>query len=279
MWMNTPVELPEVRHLFPEMRAELLRVLESLSDAQWNAPTGCEGWSVKDVALHLLADTCGFISGQRDNDTIIFKTADWDELIGLINGQNDTWVKATRRISRRLLVSLLRFTGDEMHAFLDNIDLNADAGIDVAWANAPQAQKRLHLARELTEFWMHHQHICEGAGIESLKTRRYLHPVLTAFVHALPRTYEGVEASNNTTVCFAVTGEAADRWYLIREKDAWNLYADTRLPPAATVTMSDDTAWRMFTKGIDLAELKQRTQLEGNKMLGAVLLNTVAILA
>ncbi len=276
--MNTPVQPLDVRYLFPEMRAELLYVLESLSDEQWHAPTACAGWSVKDVAQHIFADDCGYLSRRRDDDGITFMTNDWDELIRLINDQNEAWVRATRRLSRRLLISFLRSTGEQLHDYLATVDLFADAGI-VTWAGNRPAPAWLQIARELTEFWMHHQHVCEGAGVTSLKNRRFMHPVLTTFVHALPRTYAATTAPENTTICFAVTGEASDRWYIVRENDTWSLYAGTDLTPAATVTMSDDTAWRMFTKGITPAELEEQTHINGDITLGTVLLNTVAILA
>ncbi len=45
----------DVRPLFREERAELLSLLGSLTADHWSAPTACPGWTVKDVALHLLA--------------------------------------------------------------------------------------------------------------------------------------------------------------------------------------------------------------------------------
>lgn len=35
-------------------RARLLRVLEGLDDQQWSVPSLCAGWSVRDLAVHLL---------------------------------------------------------------------------------------------------------------------------------------------------------------------------------------------------------------------------------
>ena len=49
-----PVEPVLVVDLFPEERRLLLDLLANLTDEQWRAPTACAGWSVKDVALHLL---------------------------------------------------------------------------------------------------------------------------------------------------------------------------------------------------------------------------------
>jgi uncharacterized protein (TIGR03083 family) len=38
---------------FASERDVALDVLRSLSDAEWDAPSGCEGWSVKDVVIHM----------------------------------------------------------------------------------------------------------------------------------------------------------------------------------------------------------------------------------
>jgi uncharacterized protein (TIGR03083 family) len=44
----------DVRGPLTAQRGRLLSLLASLSDEQWAAPTAAPGWSVKDVALHLL---------------------------------------------------------------------------------------------------------------------------------------------------------------------------------------------------------------------------------
>ena len=126
---------------------------------------------------------------------------------------------------------------------------------------------------------MHHQHICEGSGINSLKNRRFLHPVLSTFVHALPRTYANTEAVDGTVLQLRVTGEASDSWYLLRESDNWSLYAEVDALPDSIVTMSDDTAWRLFTKGIAPAKAQSKSTITGNSALGDVMFTTVAILA
>jgi uncharacterized protein (TIGR03083 family) len=276
--MKKPVEPVIAAHLFAEMRAELLRVLKSLSDEQWQASTACTGWSVKDVALHILADEIGYLANRRDNDGIYFDVKSWDELVEKINQQNDTWVRAMRRMSCRILLAQLEFMGAQFAEYITSIDVHEETN-PVSWAGNQNALMWLQVARELTEYWMHHQHICEAVGITSLKERRFLHPVLSAFVFALPHTLRDVVTSVDTTVKFAVTGEAADSWYVVREADGWRLYADTDIEPATVVTMPNDTAWRLFTKGIDAATAKQQTTITGNQELGETLLKTVAIIA
>jgi hypothetical protein len=41
--------------LFPEMQTRLVRILSSLTPDGWGAPTVCDGWSVKDIAAHIVA--------------------------------------------------------------------------------------------------------------------------------------------------------------------------------------------------------------------------------
>jgi hypothetical protein len=55
-----------VTHLFSPERASLIDLLSTLAAGQWQAPTVCPGWSVKDVALHLLGDDIDLLSRRRD---------------------------------------------------------------------------------------------------------------------------------------------------------------------------------------------------------------------
>lgn len=63
MGPKPPVAVLEV---FPEERRALLTLLRSLDGAAWETPSACPGWSVKDLAAHLLADDLGNLSGGRD---------------------------------------------------------------------------------------------------------------------------------------------------------------------------------------------------------------------
>jgi uncharacterized protein (TIGR03083 family) len=98
--------------LFPEERAHLLDLLMGLREEQWKAPTPCPGWSVKDVALHLLGDDLGLLSRMRDGFTQPSPGEDRG-LVEFINRLNEQWVLGTRRLSHRVLCDLLRFSGDQ----------------------------------------------------------------------------------------------------------------------------------------------------------------------
>jgi hypothetical protein len=51
------------------------------------------------------------------------------------------------------------------------------------------------------------------------------------------------------------------------------------MPPAATVTLDQGTAWRLFTRGIDPTTARGRATLDGNVALGEVALRAVSIIA
>ena len=51
----------DARPLVPRLRSELAALLTSLTGADWAQPTFCPGWSVHDVAAHLLGGELGNI--------------------------------------------------------------------------------------------------------------------------------------------------------------------------------------------------------------------------
>jgi uncharacterized protein (TIGR03083 family) len=61
-----PVEPVAVLDLFPEERRHLLELLNGLTAKEWAAPTVCPGWSVKDVAAHLLGGDLSELARGRD---------------------------------------------------------------------------------------------------------------------------------------------------------------------------------------------------------------------
>jgi uncharacterized protein (TIGR03083 family) len=56
----------DARALVPRLRAELAALLTGLTGGDWGRPTACPGWSVHDVAAHLLGVELGNVSVRRD---------------------------------------------------------------------------------------------------------------------------------------------------------------------------------------------------------------------
>ncbi len=242
----------------------------------------CPGWTVKDVGLHLLGDDVGYLSGARDHfSNPFFRNKDlreWGSLVTNINEANEAWVKATARISPKLLADLLELTGQQLYEYLQSLDLTATDGV-VSWAGPDPAPVWLDVAREYTERWLHQQQIRDAVQKSGLKEKAFFHPVLETFVRALPHTYRDVSVAETTVLKFAVTGEAGDVWYLLGDANGWSLFQEVELPAVTVVTMDQETCWRLFTKGMSKDQARAQAVINGDQTLGEKLLETVSIIA
>jgi hypothetical protein len=108
---------------------------------------------------------------------------------------------------------------------------------------------------------------------------RLFHPVLATFVRALPHTYRDVSAAEGTHVRLTISGDAGGAWSVVMHDGRWGLYDGVETPPAATVTLDEETAWRLFTKGVAPGEARARATVEGDAGLGAAAFDVVAIIA
>lgn len=266
-----------VTDLFPAERQALLDLLTSLTPLQWDARTACDGWSVKDIAAHLLADDLGRLSRQRDG---FYATAPapGESLLAFINRQNGEWVAALRRLSPRVLCDLLRGSGVEISALFASLDLHALGGA-VSWAGPNPAPVWLDIAREYTERWHHQQHIREAVGAPGLMEPRFFAPVLATFVRALPQAFRDVEAPPGTSVQVTFAGPSGGDWSVVREAMGWTLYGGAAAGAAAHVGLEEALAWRLFTKGVSPAEAEQAARIAGDRRLARPVLEAVAIIA
>jgi uncharacterized protein (TIGR03083 family) len=268
-----------VSHLFPELLEGLLVLLASLATEEWERPTVCAGWSVQDVALHLLGVEVGNLSRKRDSFSPPAQPIHHaDNLVALINDLNESWVQATRRISPRLLCDLLRLTGTQACEYFQSLDPYAP-GVPVSWAGPEPAPMWFDLAREYTERWHHQQHIRDAVGKPGFKEPRFFAPVLDAFVRALPRTYREVAAADGTAVTLTIAGPSGGQWLLLREAHGWNLYLGPFPKPAGHVVIEQEVAWRVFTKGLSAEEARARTVIVGDQVLGLHVLDMISIIA
>ena len=273
----------ETLHLFPGERAALLDVLQGLTAEEWDAPTACPGWSVKDVAGHLLGDDVGRLSRGRDGFANPDFAAGLDistlpGLIAAIDRQNALWVAAMRRVSPPLLIALLRLTGDETFAYFCALDLEA-IGAPVDWVGPEPAPVWLDVAREYTERWVHQQHIRDAVGRPGLKESQWFAPVLAAFVLALPRALAGIDAADGSTVRLAIAGETGGVWTARKAPGAWLFAPEAVGDATAEVELDAETAWRLFTRGMSRKGAMRTAQLQGDPRLAEAVFDMVSILA
>ena len=245
-----PLQPVLVVDLFPELLAGLISLLSGLSEEDWLKPTVCTPWTVKDVAFHLLGGDIGYLSWQRDQYSAFPEINSWEHLIELINLQNDRWFQTGRRFSAQLLLELLEFTGEKFVDFIGSLD-PFELSNPVEWAGPDPAPKWIDIAREYTERWHHQQHIRDAVGKPGFQEPRFLTPVLDTFMLALPQTFSQTPAETGTTIQVEIIGPAGKSWVLEKLTDQWELNIGESAHWQAKVEIDDDTAWRVFTRGIE----------------------------
>jgi uncharacterized protein (TIGR03083 family) len=120
-----------VTHLFRPERGALLALLRSLASDDWSKPTTCAGWSVHDVALHLLGGDIGLVARMRDEHFVPLPEA--GSFVEALNLHNEQWVERTRRMSPALLLDFLDLAGRRAFEAVEALDLHA-LGHQVYWA-------------------------------------------------------------------------------------------------------------------------------------------------
>jgi hypothetical protein len=236
---------------------------------------------VKDIVAHLLDSSIRRLSFGRDAlpakpDTPIASYAD---LVGYLNRLNAEWVTASRRLSPQVLIDLLDFTAGQVHAFFRTLDPYTPALFPVAWAGDDVSPNWFDIGREYTERWLHQQQIREAVGAPGLTSREWLHPTLDVFVRALPFTYRTVEAPTGRSVQFEILGEAGGVWTLVRGATGWELFTGSGSNADAVVSLDQETAWKLFSKGLDGSAARGRVRIVGESRLGDPVLGSLAVMA
>ena len=266
-------------HLFPGLLQELIDVLKSLTPEEWDLSTPCPGWSVHNLAAHILADEVGQLSmGRDDYDVSLIDANNWTSLVMGLNDLNEQWVTAMRRVSPRLMIDLLQSTGEQVNCYLQSLDPHSTGPV-VSWASPDPAPMWLHIAREYTERWHHQQQIREAVGRPLLTGTDWFAPVLATFVHGLPMSYSVVASSIGTKVRVTISGDSGGSWVVARTDSNWVLCEDVLGKSDAQIKIDEIDAWKLFAKSIAKDVVKSRVEIEGDAQLALKALDTVSIIA
>jgi uncharacterized protein (TIGR03083 family) len=278
--MIQPTEPIFVVDLFPGLHQELIDLLRGLREDDWSRPTVAPRWRVRDVAAHLLDVSLRRLSVQRDGVALVppEPIRDYGDLVRFLDLLNAQWVEAARRISPRVLVDLLAWTGPQVAALLASLDPFAPALYSVAWAGEEVSPNWFDIAREYTEHWHHQAQIRDAVGAPGLDSRKWLHPMLDTSLRALPHTYRGVAAEEGSAMVLEVTGEAGGVWSLVRRNAAWELFSGEAGGAACRIALSDDTAWRLLYNALAPEETRSRVAVSGEPALAEPLLRTRSVM-
>ena len=241
LW-SAPVE--DVRPLLAAEREDLLTFLSTLSSEQWTAPSAAPGWTVKNLALHLLDDDLGWLSRGRDGDRSgLLDMTHHGSFVAALTAKNQRWVDGAQGLSLPVVVGLLRCTGAAMDAYYARIDLGGEGR--VSWASDGPVPQWFDIAQDLTERWVHQMQMREAVARVGTYRTEYLRSVLRTFIWALPHQFRfGAPAGSSINVDLATGG----RWFLTAQASAgWVLTEGQTKAPLATGCFSDEAGWKWLT--------------------------------
>jgi uncharacterized protein (TIGR03083 family) len=274
-WLGPAID---VRPLFAKQHVAFIDLLRQLTTDEWLRPTICPGWTVKDIAAHVLGDHIGRLSMHRDGDGFrVLHPRGAEPFTVYLDRINEEWVVTARRISPPLLIDLLSTVGEQIVRFWSTVDLDA-LGARVRWAGPGRCPFWLDAARDFSEYWTHHQQICDATGRTGLMDSEYLGPVLDTFMRALPHTLRNVTVPEGTVLEVIVTGPGGGTWTCVRGSERWKIQHQSSPAPTARIELSAETTWRLCTRGITPEQAVAHVHISGDQSLATAALQIVSIM-
>lgn len=266
--------------LLRRVDAKLVELLRDLRPEEWDLQTLAPAWKVRDIAAHLLDTPLRKLSLVRDRCFVEqpnIRTP--QDLVDFVNRLNREGVIVYRRLSPAVLIHLMDLACCQSADFHESLDPFAPAVFNVSWAGESTSLNWFDTARELTERWHHQQQIRHATSRPGIMTPDLYHPVLDCFIRGLPHAFRNVDAPPGTTIRLEITGDCGGIWLLVKGDADWTFASAAPSQPATHVTIPQEIAWRVFTRGIDRAEALAQSNIEGNHALGERVFHLTAIVA
>lgn len=277
--MGIPNEPPcSFAPLFDLERSRLLELLTSLESSDWDLPTPCPGWSVLGLATHLLGGDLGVLARGRDQH---FGTPPPDGLdeagfIGWLDGTQDQWVQAARRLSPRMTLELLRWTGSQVSELI-GAQAPSERTASVSWASDQSVPVWLDQCRELSEWWIHRQQLLQATGRPSDLRTDIARPVLEGLKWAFPHRLDALDVGPGATVEIEISGEVDVCWIFESMPNGWQLAGTSDRSAQPHLSVTTEQAWRLLTNNLSQSEL-DGLSVSASLEIAEVLLQTRAII-
>lgn len=269
----------EVLSLFPEINKELIALLKNLSLSDWDKPTVLPGRTVKDLTSHLLDGSLRRLSLCRDNYQLkIPQFKSNEEVVKYVQEINKSWIEATKRLSPQILISLLELSEVWVYEYFKTLDLQTPAKLPVSWAGQMESPNWFDIAREYTEKWHHQMQIRLAVNKPGISSKKLFYPVIDCFMRGLPYTYCKVQADAGIGIEIEIEGNGGGLWFLEKRKDEWCLVKKLKNIPKATIKMSDEIAWQLFTDSISKEIAAKHMKFSGPIELATPFLTTRTVL-
>jgi hypothetical protein len=175
---------------------------------------------------------------------------------------------------------MLRSANEEQYRQLLKLNPESPAIFSVGWAGEHSSTNLFHIARLYTEKFHHQLQIRDAIGkADALMTRELFYPFIATLLKGLPHAYRTIKADSGISVEVNILSAIGGSWHIIHENGKWALHDGPSSSPAATITLHPETAWKLFTKGIDQESALKDTVISGAHEMARPVLDMVAVMA
>ncbi|PKP53486.1 MAG: hypothetical protein CVT92_04110 [Bacteroidetes bacterium HGW-Bacteroidetes-1] len=273
----------ETLSLFEDLNQELIYFLADLQPNEWLLPSPINGRTVKDLASHLVDGSLRRISMQRDH---FFEQSENDlsylpDLINHVQTLNQQWIIATRRLSPRILVEILKKYEQEVFELYSRLKSDDEALFPVAWAYQDRSLNWFDIARDYTEKWHHQMQMRMAVNQPLLMSERFLTPVYETFLLALPAHLDRKASDYRDHLLeVEITGEIRMRFSFINKSSQWSSIENNNVNFDTRITIPASVGWILFTN-TDLEKEKYIHQITitGNQELAMAVLSLTTVLS
>jgi uncharacterized protein (TIGR03084 family) len=204
--------------LVEDLAAEQLELkghLEGLSEAEWQAPTRCEGWDVTDVVIHLTQSDEMAVGSARGQFAEVLA-----ELVGGLGAAGSVDEGAALMVARQRetettdVLERWRSTANRLVEALDGMNLSTR----VMWVTGELSARSMATTR-LAETWIHGGDIASAVGIQKDPTDRLKNISRLAW-RTLPYAFSSAGLTMSGPVAFHLTSPSGDSWDLLPDEPA-----------------------------------------------------------
>jgi uncharacterized protein (TIGR03084 family) len=185
---------------------DLAAILEQLAEEDWNRPTRCDGWSVRDVILHLAqTDEMAVASLEGRVDAFLAERTAGGSATTIDEG-----AALMVQLERGGSGDVVRGRWAEAAGRLDALFDACDPHMRVTWVAGTLSVHTLAATR-LSECWIHTGDVADAVGAEARADDRLRHVARLAW-RTIPYAFARAGRDLSGSVGFELVGPSGETW-------------------------------------------------------------------
>jgi uncharacterized protein (TIGR03083 family) len=255
--------------------ASLVNACEQLDETQWDRPTDCPGWTVKDQLSHLIGIERMLLGDSAPPPLAVVP----DHVTNDFGRINEAWVEARRSVpGSEVLAEFVETTNRR----IDTLSAMTTEKFDeVGWSPIGDVPYREFMATRLIDCWAHEQDMRRALDRPGGRNGAGEAEVLDRCQQTMPYVVgKRVAPPDGTVVLLAVTGVMGRHVTVAVEGGRAAAVNASDRPPTVSVTMDQDTFWRLcFGRvGADRVLEEGQVVIEGDVPMAHRLLGSMAFM-